>query len=122
MKQHTVEFFKKDIGELCHGTVSWRETVQVSENWWKECQRPNQVPCTLQESIVHVFDVKREEADLIGDSSVRWMVEHGVAFAWSYKRNGRWYYTVTFKNAETGVHDPETAVRYRSRGGVRPCR
>lgn len=122
MKQHSIEFFKKDIEELCHGTVLWRETVQVPEDWWKGCQRPNEVPCNLQESMVHVFDVKREEADLVGDSSVRWMGEHGVAFAWSYRRNGRWYYTVTFKNPETGVDDPETAVRYRSHGGARPCR
>jgi len=70
----------------------------------------------LEASVVHVFDIKREEADF-ADSFVKWMGRTGISYVWNYRHGGRWYYSVNFHRQLNGIVSPETAVRQCARGG-----
>jgi hypothetical protein len=75
-------------------------------------------PCSLEESAIHVFDIRRSEHEVMtAETPVRWMGERGRAYVWSYQRHGRWYYTRVFDDPRRGVDSPETAVKLRAREG-----
>ena len=115
MSAHTLDFFRKHVESITLGQARWRETVAVPDAWWVEYRRSHDAPSKLRESVVHIFDVTRDEDD-IRLADLHWMGTTGVAYVWSYQRDGSRYYTAAFADRWTGT-GAEEAVRKRAQEG-----
>ena len=97
MRAYSVDFCRRHVESFTLGTARWRKTVPVPQSWWRDYQRIHHRPCTLNESVVHIFDIERSEQDIF-DANLHWMGTTGVGYVWSYVRNGSRFYTAVFED------------------------
>ena len=118
MKERTIEYFRERVAGLTGGQVLFKETVPVPDEWWMGSRRPDSPAITLEVSHVHVFSIRRGHEEIYHRSApIRWMGDDGLAYVWSYKLKGRWYYTRIFHRSieHPEIKSPEDAVRANAR-------
>jgi hypothetical protein len=122
MKEPSIDFYRESVLLLTGGEVTWKETIAVPESWWQGKQIISKDQGEkLQKNVVHVFDIKRSQEEITGNTTViRWMGKIGTAYVWAYQRQNRWYYTRVFHNPSKGIRSPEDAVKLNSHSRGRP--
>ena len=113
MCAYSIDFLREHVKGLVGGDAIWVRKVDVPKSWWREYQRPSQVPSLVVGSAVHVFNIRRTEKD-IREASLKWMGITGAAYVWTYSRDHAAFYTAVFADKDT-PDGPEAAVRLRAR-------
>jgi len=112
MHSHSIQFLQEHVEGIVGGTVAWTRAVSVPTSWWREYQRPSQVPSIVCASVVHVFQISRTFED-IKEASLKSMGRSGAAYVWTYCRDRSSFYTAVFAANDT-PDGPEQAVRARA--------